>query len=344
MAPCYGWRSPHTRGALSPGPASPRGGGSSPHTRGARVQHQPVKAQPRIIPAYAGSTTGRTAGEHRHRDHPRIRGEHPDEPHWIGTFAGSSPHTRGAHDRRSPPNPHQRIIPAYAGSTRPRKRRTPRRGDHPRIRGEHGRQLRYDLNNGGSSPHTRGARVIEDKLTSPSGIIPAYAGSTSRRGARGYRSPDHPRIRGEHPIAAKPDNLVMGSSPHTRGARYACNRYVDMAGIIPAYAGSTLSTTLKESVVQGSSPHTRGALNAGAAHRVAQWIIPAYAGSTTSLLTEVVLAADHPRIRGEHQVLAVPGDALEGSSPHTRGAHRPLVRPRPGARIIPAYAGSTPNR
>ena len=137
MAPCYGWRSPHTRGALSPGPASPRGGGSSPHTRGARVQHQPVKAQPRIIPAYAGSTTGRTAGEHRHRDHPRIRGEHPDEPHWIGTFAGSSPHTRGAHDRRSPPNPHQRIIPAYAGSTRPRKRRTPRRGDHPRIRGEH---------------------------------------------------------------------------------------------------------------------------------------------------------------------------------------------------------------
>ena len=117
MAPCYGWRSPHTRGALSPGPASPRGGGSSPHTRGARVQHQPVKAQPRIIPAYAGSTTGRTAGEHRHRDHPRIRGEHTIDDRRRILTNGSSPHTRGARVRESGEHPAGGIIPAYAGST-----------------------------------------------------------------------------------------------------------------------------------------------------------------------------------------------------------------------------------
>ena len=53
------------------------------------------------------------------------------------------------------------------------------------------------------------------------------------------------------------------------------------------------------------------------------------------------LAADHPRIRGEHE--SQYGQRLRqgGSSPHTRGAH--YVRGPYGTyqRIIPAYAGST---
>ena len=157
MAPCYGWRSPHTRGALSPGPASPRGGGSSPHTRGARVQHQPVKAQPRIIPAYAGSTTGRTAGEHRHRDHPRIRGEHRILPAGQTLPGGSSPHTRGAPDHAERSLHCPGIIPAYAGSTHIDSRFFQLKRDHPRIRGEHRAPLPTPARAHGSSPHTRGA-------------------------------------------------------------------------------------------------------------------------------------------------------------------------------------------
>ena len=72
-------------------------------------------------------------------------------------------------------------------------------------------------------------------------IIPAYAGSTSGVGYVRHGDPDHPRIRGEHQLALmKPGDLV-GSSPHTRGARGAAGHHPADARIIPAYAGSTAS-------------------------------------------------------------------------------------------------------
>ncbi len=51
-------------------------------------------------------------------------------------------------------------------------------GDHPRIRGEHGRVAEFEARARGSSPHTRGARDAELAQAEPVGIIPAYAGST----------------------------------------------------------------------------------------------------------------------------------------------------------------------
>ena len=154
---------------------------------------------------------------------------------------------------------------------------------------------------------------------------------------------DHPRIRGEH------------------AAVYQLGRHV--AGIIPAYAGSTIAAHAAALALWGSSPHTRGALPA-------QRPCPSATG-------------DHPRIRGEHRsarlarlrqggiipayagstVIFCPESAcLAGSSPHTRGAprkrpelklafrdhprirgeHPPLIKPRMlSSGIIPAYAGST---
>ena len=135
-------------------------GGSSPHTRGALRLHP--KAESTL------------------RDHPRIRGEHRDVtvqrvlaariiPAYAGSTSttiaplghcpGSSPHTRGA-----PPTPRQPLRRSW---------------DHPRIRGEHS-----------------DARPVSRRH---SGIIPAYAGSTSCPLSR-YRS-------------------TLGSSPHTRGAQ-----------------------------------------------------------------------------------------------------------------------------
>ena len=133
---------------------------------------------------------------------------------------GSSPHTRGA--------------PAWSSA----RRRCFR--DHPRIRGEHWfSRVQRVLSSGiipayagstpshippsvsaqGSSPHTRGARVVRP-------VVDAV-----RR--------DHPRIRGEH--SASP------VSPRT------------VRGIIPAYAGSTVDSGLDSGDKLGSSPHTRGA-------------------------------------------------------------------------------------
>ena len=175
---------------------------------------------------------------------------------------GSSPHTRGA-----------RII-ARIGMICA--------GNHPRIRGEHGRGRRRD--------------------DGPPGIIPAYAGSTA----------------GEKFVR----NRSEGSSPHTRGAlRSSCacrsrardhprirgehvwqhRRALLCHGIIPAYAGSTAPLAVTIGVKLGSSPHTRGAL------AVSSMSVPRL--------------GDHPRIRGEHRLLD----------------HRPAEE----AGIIPAYAGST---
>ena len=153
----------------------------------------------------------------------------------------------------------------------------------------------------------------------------------------------------------------MGSSPHTRGAPPVAVPARVLVGIIPAYAGSTSTPRRssagttdhprirgehvpgphKNSLSKGSSPHTRGAPQAARHRRRDARIIPAYAGSTIPAGPDGVDAPDHPRIRGEHLSTSLANATTLGSSPHTRGAR---LRRRPdvvGARIIPAYAGST---
>ena len=200
-----------------------------------------------------------------------------------GGHYGSSPHTRGAPVTISAPtkivagsSPHTRgaLISVVILDLHCR--------DHPRIRGEH------CLDHGSHAVN--------------SGIIPAYAGSTTEpdivfvpsagssphtRGARSHPEPrpsacrDHPRIRGEH--------LNQGRM------QPVCT------WIIPAYAGSTDVGLFFPSSMRGSSPHTRGA--------------------PLRIRPQLHETGDHPRIRGEHPL-----------SPPS------LVD---FVRIIPAYAGST---
>ena len=115
-----------------------------------------------------------------------------------------------------------RIIPAYAGST--------------------SRLYPATASVKGSSPHTRGAPGPGPHAQLHHRIIPAYAGSTygatgvaycamgSSPHTRGaplsaplpdWRARDHPRIRGEH--------------------HHVADDGLQLHGIIPAYAGSTLS-------------------------------------------------------------------------------------------------------
>ena len=70
--------------------------GSSPHTRGAPVVASRGCVPPRIIPAYAGSTSPCAARTAVWPDHPRIRGEHKSILTDRSMPVGSSPHTRGA--------------------------------------------------------------------------------------------------------------------------------------------------------------------------------------------------------------------------------------------------------
>ena len=93
------------------------------------------------------------------------------------------------------------------------------RTDHPRIRGEHQKQLRRLVTDVGSSPHTRGAPRQRRLDHQPVRIIPAYAGSTVYSCQAILHVRDHPRIRGEHLDGAERIPVADGSSPHTRGAQ-----------------------------------------------------------------------------------------------------------------------------
>ena len=154
--------------------------------------------------------------------------------------AGSSPHARGAQRRLVDGRCQGGIIPARAGSTRGLRAAHPRRGDHPRMRGEHSARWYAASVAPGSSPHARGARQDAPVPRVAPGIIPACAGSTPAGRWSNGCARDHPRMRGEHSCLSGLLAWQGGSSPHARGARLVPERNTLVPGIIPACAGSTL--------------------------------------------------------------------------------------------------------
>ena len=277
---------------------------------------------PRIIPASAGSTFVMPENSIALTDHPRVCGEHATNL-WLNYLdRGSSPRLRGARQPGRPDQQGSRIIPASAGSTRPRHRDTPRHPDHPRVCGEHVGDAAVDVDVVGSSPRLRGALHHDPSRTHGGRIIPASAGSTAPAPPRMRRDTDHPRVCGEHDTLSEVIDPVCGSSPRLRGARAPRWDSDGSKRIIPASAGSTTSAPSSRTKVLGSSPRLRGALS--------------------PVVSASALFADHPRVCGEHLTIADLDQFKHGSSPRLRGARICQLRPVPPRRIIPASAGSTP--
>ena len=146
-----------------------------------------------------------------------------------------------------------------------------------------------------------------------------------------------------------------------RGALEVSGEQFQWRGIIPACAGSTkyeylkianrrdhprmcgehASVHVERLCAGGSSPHVRGALVAETTLAGRIGIIPACAGSTTRAVRCVWRPRDHPRMCGEHSYEVCGIAFASGSSPHVRGALRPLSRLFADHGIIPACAGST---
>ena len=220
--------------------------------------------------------------------------------HMNQTVFGDTPHERGALGKLTVLLDSLGIIPACAGSTMGLQPAEPDRRDHPRMRGEHAKGMPEGLHTAGSSPHARGARRVHDASEALPGIIPACAGSTIGAFSALRMPRDHPRIRGEHDDVDFWEVAARGSSPHTRGALPLLSQCSVHAGIIPAYAGSTVTSSRtgtpsrdhprmrgehvregeKPPENAGSSPPARGALLPPVTDSVGLGIIPAYAGST----------------------------------------------------------------
>ena len=76
------------------------------------------------------------------------------------------------------------IIPAYAGNTKWCGDYLNKRGDHPRVYGEHlSTAADIDMRLG-SSPRMRGTPLVADPVGGRDGIIPAYAGNTAPTASR----------------------------------------------------------------------------------------------------------------------------------------------------------------
>ena len=213
--------------------------GSSPRMRGAPPDLAVEVHGYGIIPAYAGSTLYRGSVLQRDRDHPRVCGEHVSATKPSVSALGSSPRMRGAQRAWLPVNHRVGIIPAYAGSTSPTRRRAAAARDHPRVCGEHITNQATCGSGQGSSPRMRGAPLALCGRREGDGIIPAYAGSTDGHGFVWAARRDHPRVCGEHPTATVSECVERGSSPRMRGALLGELGGHVAARIIPAYAGST---------------------------------------------------------------------------------------------------------
>ena len=199
-----------------------------------------------IIPACAGSTRRPARRTGARRDHPRLRGEHSRTRRSASPSSGSSPLARGALGGERQNRPVLGIIPACAGSTRHVTGTRFTMRDHPRLRGEHRRDVRRNVLGQGSSPLARGALDARLDGQVPAGIIPACAGSTTSRWSSTPARWDHPRLRGEHTPRYHVVCEITGSSPLARGAPYIRLRTCTPGRIIPACAGSTCSMSTKQ--------------------------------------------------------------------------------------------------
>ena len=254
------------------------------------------------------------------------------------------------------------IIPAYAGNTTLSNWMFQNPRDHPRVCGEHSVGVRAAYVHEGSSPRMRGTQRGLFGALVVDGIIPAYAGNTGLANSRAARVGDHPRVCGEHRAVMDVIIKAPGSSPRMRGT--PCWRLVSVLvlGIIPAYAGNTpvparLTFSRRDhprvcgehQVCQahcrspsGSSPRMRGTLDCDWFDGDVLGIIPAYAGNTCQSPCQNTSGRDHPRVCGEHALMASKMPVNAGSSPRMRGTRGANPRRTHRMGIIPAYAGNTP--
>ena len=191
----------------------------------------------------------------------------------------------------------------------------------------------------GTSPRTRGKLFPNITENIHQRNIPAHAGKTFSECSWWTWGPEHPRARGENSVTPSPTPQTAGTSPRTRGKRPRARIRHRGQRNIPAHAGKTAAScdardalrehprargenpwpTPRPQRIIGTSPRTRGKLILVASKTFSNRNIPAHAGKTNGHADRVRRHEEHPRARGENQVLSPCWPGLVGTSPRTRG-------------------------
>ena len=231
------------------------------------------------------------------------------------------------------------ITPARAGKTRSP---APGRGsaaDHPRSRGENPPVPRGSTTHGGSPPLARGKPAGNPRRIQGHRITPARAGKTLLPTNRTTPGRDHPRSRGENPMASFRLDQATGSPPLARGKLLRALGRVLGDRITPARAGKTRppgssecsgtdhprsrgeNTDLETSRAgdRGSPPLARGKRHEVDLAAQPLGITPARAGKTPGSRGVPSMSGDHPRSRGENCNSRRTSGEQSGSPPLARG-------------------------
>ena len=239
----------------------------------------------------------------------------------ASSVQGSSPLTRGKPGRKAQRRRRPGLIPAHAGKTSRGSSRPVCPRAHPRSRGENRDRRGEPVDQGGSSPLTRGKHLCADAVAWDQGLIPAHAGKTAS--ARGCSTDEwaHPRSRGENIVTSYPTASPSGSSPLTRGKPHVCRAdAISSTGSSPLTRGKRLRRSLRTSQPV-AHPRSRGE-------------------NVRDQLSPILRDGSSPLTRGKLDRVRRSG-ALGGSSPLTRGKRPRGQRQLRWERLIPAHAGKT---
>ena len=156
---------------------------------------------------------------------------------WISL--GSPPRVRGKLKQATLFRMADRITPACAGKTDPRKNRLWGAEDHPRVCGENTRHWGCPVKSPGSPPRVRGKLASYIDYIAKTRITPACAGKTHRHCQKTAHIQDHPRVCGENLKRAVAIRECAGSPPRVRGKPSCATCIESSPRITPACAGKT---------------------------------------------------------------------------------------------------------
>ncbi len=210
------------------------------------------------------------------------------------------------------------------------------------MRGEHAIRSLSLYRSSGSSPRARGTPSSGLSCITCNRFIPACAGNTQTIPRPLPPTAVHPRVRGEHHWSMIARDTGTGSSPRARGTHIPAILLQTVMRFIPACAGNTSGTNRRRTttavhprvrgehcdgtpgvaLVWGSSPRARGTPIRDRRRLHERRFIPACAGNTPRRRRSMSAGAVHPRVRGEHELVAIAIADTDGSSPRARGTRR----------------------
>src|SRR6266540_3615267 len=212
--------------------------------------------------------------------------------------------------------------PRTWGTRRQGPTRRPAHGTTPAYAGNARIDLGIPKAVQGPPPRTRGTRRSPTRPQGDPGTTPAYAGNACSRPPWAPTRRDHPRVCGERGSVVGRGDQVWGPPPRTRGTRLRSADEPVGLGTTPAYAGNAFTDRSTSSLIgdhpcvrgerfdvwpavpisKGPPPRTRGTRLAAPMEAAVGGTTPAYAGNAGVAGADVVLARDHPRVRGERSI------------------------------------------